>query len=140
MPDWMVLVKPHQQERQNVITLRRETHVVLDISLDRIPRQLPVDCSGIKIPATNSVKKYGYATGKTLLEFRIHLYGATTKRRYETICANCEKREGKKKGTPSLIDFHAECDIIDPEDGRIRVDFNFCCYPKCHKLGATEYL
>ena len=79
-------------------------------------------------------------TGKSLLEFRIHLYGATTNQHYETVCQSCEKREGKRKGTPSLIDFHARNDIIEPKDGKIRIGFTFCCYPKDHLLGDSGYL
>jgi hypothetical protein len=97
MPDWIALVKPSPPAGENVITLRRETHVALDIILERLPRQPPGGCSGIKIPATASVRNYADATGKTLLEFRIHVYGATSKKRYETVCANCEKREGKRR-------------------------------------------
>ena len=96
--------------------------------------------TGIKIPSTGSVKNYADTTSNNLLDFRIRLYGATTKRRYETVCTSCEKREGKKKGTPSLVDFHAEGEVIELKDGKIRVQFSFCCYPKCHNLGDTEYL
>ena len=141
MPDWITLIKPRPQVvGDTVITLRREAHVVLDITFEQIPRPLPAFCSGIKIPATGSVKNNAVTVGKTLLEFRIRLYGAKTKRRYETVCSNCEKREGKKKGTPSLIDFHAEYDVIEFKDGGIRVEFSFCCYPKCHRLGDSGYM
>ena len=83
---------------------------------------------------------YADPTGENLLEFRIHLYGATTKRRYETVCPVCERREGSRKGAPSLIDFHAESDIIKPRDGKFRIEFTFCCYPKDHQLEDSEYL
>jgi hypothetical protein len=76
------------------------------------------------------VKNYAVTTGKTLLEFRIHLYGASTKRRYEAVCASCEKRDGKKKGTPSLIDFKTESDFIEWKDGKVHVEFVFCCFAK----------
>lgn len=98
------------------------------------------ECNGIKVPATASVKNCAVTTDKTLLECRIRLHGATTKALYESVCENCQKRVGKRRGTPSLIDFKAECDTIVPKNGKIRVEFNFCCYPKCHKLGDTEYL
>ena len=80
------------------------------------------------------------ANNKILLEFRIHLYGATIKRRYENVCASCEKREGKKKGIPSLVGFHAEHDIIELKGGKIRIEFTFFYYPKDHRLGDTDYL
>ena len=140
MSDWITLIKPLPPAREHVITLRRETHVALDITLKRLPRQLPAGCSAIKIPATGSVKNYASTTGKTLLVCCIHVYGATTKRRYETLCRSCEKREGKRKGPLNLIDFHAEHDIIEPKDAKIRIAFTFCCYPKHRRLGDTEFL
>ena len=140
MPDWIVYIKPHPQRGEDVITFRRETHVALDIILERLPSQIPPKFTGVKIPSTRSVKNSVDTTGKTLLGLRIHVYGATTKKSYETVCENCEKRVGNNHGAPSLIDFHAQYDAIEPKDGKIRVDFSFCCYPKCHKLGDTEYL
>jgi len=133
MPGWINLVKPTPLMGENVITLRRDIHVALDIILDRLPRQPPGGCSGIKVPATASVRNYADPIGKYPLEFRIHVNGATNKRRFETVCANCGKREGKRKGTPSFIDFCAPQDIIEQKDGRVRVEFIFCCYPKCHQ-------
>jgi hypothetical protein len=62
----------------------------------------------------------------------IRVYGATTKRLYEIICANCE---GKKKATSSLIDFMVEYDMIEPNNGKMHIKFGFFCYPKDHHLG-----
>jgi hypothetical protein len=140
LPEWIDLIKPLPQPGGNVINLRRESHVALDILLDLLPRPLPAGFSGIKIPATSSVTNLSETANKVLPEFRINLYGATTKQLYEKPCLNCEKREGKKKGTPNLIDFHAERDIIEPKGCKIRIEFTFCCYPKDHRLGDTEYL
>lgn len=140
MPDWVTLVKPRPSQGNYIITLRREIHVALDIAFDRLPTRPPVGCSGVKIPATASVKNYANTTGKTLLYICIRLYGATTGRRYETICPSCEKREGKKKGAPGMIDFYAEREILELKDGKVRVEFSFCCYPKDHRIGDNEYL
>ena len=140
MPDWIALIKPLPRVEDRVITLRRETHVTLDLNLEQISMQLSKVCSGIKIPATGSVKDYADTTGKSLLEFRVNLYGATTKRRYENVCAKCEKREGKKKGILSPIDFKTASDMIVPKDGKICIDFVFCCYPKDHGPEDGEYL
>ena len=140
LPQWIVLIKPLPWSGGNAIKLRRESHVALDIIPDRLPGPLPAGFGGIKIPATSSVVNLSETANKTLLELHIHLYGATTKRRYEKMCPSCEKREGKKKGIPSLIDFHAARDIIEPKGGKIRVEFTFCCYPKDHRLGDKEYM
>ena len=140
MPDWISYIKPQPQPEGNVIQLLRETRIALDIIIEHLPWQPPVACSGIKIPSTGSVRNYADATGQTLLEFCIRVNGATTKQRYETVCTNCEKREGKKKGTPSLVDFHAQQDIIKLKEGRAHVEFSFCCYPKCRQAGDHGYL
>ena len=140
MPDWITLIKPLPPAGEHVITLRRKAHVALDLTLKRLPRQLPIGCTGIRIPATGSVKNYASTTGKNLLALHIRVYGATTNLRYETVCSSCEKREGRRKGTPSLIDFYAEREVLKPKDGKVRVEFSFCCYPKDHRLGDNEYL
>jgi hypothetical protein len=140
MPDWITLIKPVPLAGESVITMRRETHVALIINFEQLPIQPPPGCHGIKIPPTSSVKNYADTTGKVLLELRIRLYGVTTKRYYETVCERCERRQGKKKGIPSLIDFHAESEIIELKGEKIPVEFTFCCYSKDHQLGDKEYL
>jgi len=140
MPGWIALIKPLPQPEDCVITVRRDTHVTLDINLEQVSMRLSEVFSGIKIPATGSVKNYADTTGKSLLEFRVNLYGAKTQRRYDKVCANCERREGKRKGTPSLVDFKTDSDMITPKDGKIRLDFVFCCYPKDHELDDDKYL
>ena len=133
MPPWITLMKPSPPAGENVVTVRRDTHVALDIIFERLPRQPPGGCSGIKIPATSSVRNLASMIGKTLLELRIHVSGATSKRRYETVCISCKKREGNKNATPSFIDFYATHDIIEQKDGKVWVEFGFCCYLKCHQ-------
>jgi len=142
-PHWVTLIKPRPQAGFNVITLRRGSKLTLDINLHHLPRGHPAGCTGIKVPATGSVKNCANTTGKTLLEFRIRLYGATTEGLYENVCTSCQNREGKRRGIPGLIDFTTDSDMIEPKDtkdGSMRVEFVFCCYPKDHKLGDTEYL
>ena len=140
MSDWITFIKPLPQANESVITLHRETHVTLDINFDQILMKSSIMYSGIKIPPTASVGNHIDPTGKTLLEFRIHLYGATTQRRYKNVCASCKKRYQKKKGIPSLIDFKTESNVISPKDGKIRIEFVFCCYAKDHRGGDGEYL
>jgi hypothetical protein len=141
MPNWVALIKRLPvQAGESVITLRRDYYFALEVIPAHLPMGSPEAFHGIKIPATASVKNFADTTGKILLEFRIRLYGATTKQLYEFVCENCQKRVGTRRGTPNLIDFKAEYDIIEPNDGKIRVEFSICCYPRCHKLGDTEYL
>ena len=136
LPDWISFIKPYPQAGETIITLRRETHIALDIIFKRLPRRALAGFSGLRIPATGSVGNHADAIEGTLLEFSIRVYGATTDQLYPAVCARCEKREGKRRGTPSLIDFHAPQDVIEPKDGKIRVDFSFCCYSICRKESA----
>jgi len=133
MPDWITLIKPLPRAGENVIILRRDSRLAFDIIL-------AAKFDGIKVPATASVMNYADTTSKNLLEFRIHVYGATTKTLYESACASCQRREGKRRGIPGLIDFKTGSDMIEPNDGKIRVEFVFCCYPKDHRVGDMEYL
>jgi len=140
MPNWVALIKPLPHPGETVITHRRDNHFALEIILEHLPKEPPDGCSGIKVPATASVKNYADTTDKTLLRCCIRLYGATTKQPYEVMCESCQKREGERRRTSGLIDFIAEYDMIELKDGKIRVEFKFCCYPKCHGLGDTGYL
>ena len=138
MPIWVALIKPLPvQVGENVIGLRRESHFALELILAHLPMRPLERCNRIKILATASVKNLADTTGKTLLEFRIRVYSVTTKKLYEFVCENCQRRVGKRRGLPSLIDFKAEFDMIEPKDQKIRVEFSFCCCPKCHRLGDT---
>ena len=141
MPNWIALIEPLPLAGEIVIRLHPETCVALDIIFELLPNWPPVGCNGIRIPVTRSVRNHGDLAGKTLLECCIRLYGATTNQRYEAVCATCEKREGiLRRGPASLIDFHAQCDIIELRDGKMRVKFNFSCYPECHQAGDSGYL
>lgn len=40
----------------------------------------------------------------------------------------------KKNGTTNLIEFKAGSDMIEPKEGKTRVEFVFYCYPKDHRL------
>ena len=140
MPNWITLIKPRPQAGENAITHSRGKRLALDIKLEHLPRGPPAGYNGIRVPATGSVKNCADTTGKHLLEFRIRLYGATTKHLYELVCASCQRLRRKRRGIPGLIDFKTDSDMIEPKDGSIRVEFVFCCYPKDHRLGDTEYL
>jgi len=140
IPHWITFIKPRPQAGENVITLLRDNHLALDIVLEYLPGTLPAGYNGIKVHATASVKNCADTSGVTLLEFRIPLYGAITKQRYEFVCAGCQRREGKRRGTHDLVDFKIDGNIIEPKDGSIRTEFVFCCYPQHHGLGDAEYL
>jgi len=140
MPNWITFVGSPPLAGKDVITHRRDVQFSLDIILEYLPRQPPAGYNGIKVPATASVKKCDETTDKTLLVFRIYLSGATTKRHFDAVCTSCQRREGERRGTPSLIDFKADSNVIEQKNGKICVKFVFCCHPKHQGPDDTEYL
>ena len=140
MLNWITLIEPRPREGENIVSLRLGRRIALDVDFQKGPIPPLPACSGIKIPTTKSVENYADTTGETLLKLCIHVYGATTQRRYETVCTSCEKRVGKQNGIPSLVDSHSSRETVRLKNGKVRVQFGLCCSPKCHKLGDTEYL
>jgi hypothetical protein len=98
VPNWITLIKPRPQDGEKVITLRRDNHLALDIILEHLPGNSLEGCNGIKVPATASVRNCANTTGKNLLECRIYLYGATTKRQYTHVCAKDARSERESGG------------------------------------------
>ena len=142
LPGWLSCVQP-QPEGQGV-TVRRECKVTFEINLRGLPalpgRQL-VTWQGLVIPSTAGVRTEDYGGERDFLHLSVRVFGADTKTEYNTVCKTCNKREGKKKGIPSLVDFHAVSDVIKaPEDGLVRVKFQFSCYPKHQNPNESAYL
>ena len=92
---------------------------------------------GLKIPRTRSVKSRGSVEGKKLLRLQIRVLGATTRSRYETLCDDCNKREGDKGTFP---DFRAQSNIRVPQkDGKLFVAFFLACHSKHRGPKDSEY-
>ena len=141
-PDWLSLSRPHPEGQ--VVNVRRECQVALDIKLKELPAtstQRSVKWKGLVIPSTANVKTEDYRGEEDLLHISVRVLGADTKREYKAICDACSKREGKKKGKPSLLDFHAASNVIRAsEDGLVQVKFKFSCYPKHQHPNESAYL
>src|SRR5258708_24194907 len=50
MPSWISLIKPLPPAGENVITLRRDNHLALEIILAHLPRESSEEWDGIKVP------------------------------------------------------------------------------------------
>lgn len=142
LPGWLSPVQP--QPEGHVIAVRRECKVTIEINLMDLPA-LPghrlVTWKGLVVPSTAGVRTEEYGGERDVLHLSVRVFGADTKREYDAVCMACNKREGKKKGIPSLIDFHAVSDVIKaPEDGLVRVKFQFSCYPKHQNPNESAYL
>jgi hypothetical protein len=142
LPSWLSSVKPEPEDQ--VVMLRRECQVVLEIdlrSLPALPSQQVISWKSLVIPSTAGVKTEDYDSERDSLHLSVRVFGAGTKKEYNAVCTDCSKREGKKKGTPSLVDFHADSNVIEaPESGLVRVKFKFTCYPKHQHLDESAYL
>ena len=132
--------KPNGQ----VVIVRRECKATIEINLRRLPvppSQQFTTWNGLVIPSTAGVRTDDYTGERDLLHLSVRVFGADTGGEYDAVCTTCNKREGKKKGTPSLVDFHAPSDVIRPsEHGLVRVKFQFSCYPKHQHPKESAYL
>ena len=142
LPGWFSRVQP--QPKGQVVSVRRECLVTLEINLrglPSLPGQEAMAWKGLVIPSTAGVRAEDYAGERSVLHLSLRVLGADTKDEYNAVCIACNKREGKKKGMPSLVDFQATSDIIKPsDDGLVRVKFRFSCYPKHQNPNESAYL
>jgi hypothetical protein len=76
-----------------------------------------------------------------VVHLSVRVFGADNQSEYKSVCNKCSKWEGKKKGKPSLVDFHAASNVIKaPDDGLVQVKFKFSCYPKHQSPNESAYL
>src|SRR5260370_40766123 len=103
LPAWFTRVQP--PPKGHVVTVRRECLVILFINLRALPAlpgQQPVIWKSLVIPSTAGVKTENYRGERDALHLSLRVRGAGTKVEYNAVCGACDKREGKKKGTPSF--------------------------------------
>ena len=140
---WIYFSKQPSFDNSGSIILRRGVQVLLTLDMERFkeclidPRFEDIDsCCAIMIPATPSVKSCGGTVLEPRLWLGIRVLGGKNGTHLKDVCSDCAKREGKRKGTPGIIDFHSNEDILQPKSGHVKIAFTFCCYPKHHDLSA----
>src|SRR5260221_12837095 len=67
----------------------------------------------VKIPKTQSVKRFGSRNGRTVLDLQLEVRGATTGKELMFACRACSIRESSTSANLSIIDFVAEEDLIN---------------------------
>ena len=93
------------------------------------------------VQSTASVKTVEDYGEDDVLHLSVQVFGADTQSEYKSICNACSKRQGKKKGVPSLVDFYAASNVIKaPDDGLVQVRFGICCYPNHQSPNESAYL
>ena len=141
LPAWLSLVRPQAEDQ--VISIGRECLVALDIKLKELPDHpgnLPVIQKSLVIPLTANVRTEEYYGEGDVVHLSMRVFGADTQCEHKSICNACSKREGKKKGKPSLVDFYAARNVIKPsDDGLVQVKFKFCCYPQHQIPNESAY-
>ena len=142
LPGWLSLVQP--QPKDQVVTVRRECHLTLEINLRGLYdlHGHPVKIwKGLVIPSTAGARTEDYGGEEDVLHLSLRVFGAVTGSKCNSVCTDCNKREGKKRGTPSLVDFQTASDVIKAsKDGLARVKFKFSCYPKHQNPNESAYL
>jgi len=137
---WVYFSKTPPLDNSGSFILRRDTHVTLTIDMERFKGYFGDLCSAIMIPATPSVKSCAATVDERRLWLAIRVLGGQPGTHLNDVCSDCATREGKRKGTPGIIDFHSNEDILQPKDGYIKIAFTFCCYPKHHDLSVYQYV
>ena len=142
LPGWLSGVKP--EPNGQVVIVRPECKATIKINLRGLPvppSQQFTTWNGLVIPSTAGVRTDDYTGERDLLHLSVRAFGADTGGEYDAVCPTCNKREGRVRGIPSLVDFHAPSDVIRAsKDGLVRVKLQFSCYPKHQHPKESAYL
>jgi len=133
---WLSLVRPRAEDQ--VISVRRESQVVLDIKFNELSSV--TTRRSLVIPSTAGVRTEDYYVEGEVVHLSVRVFGADTQSEYKSVCNACSKRGGKKKGNPSLVEFYAASNVIKASnDGMAQVKFKFSCYPKHQRPNESAY-
>jgi len=133
---WLSLVRPRVEDQ--VISVRRESQVVLDIKFNELSSV--TTRKGLVIPSTAGVSTEDYYVEGEVVHLSVRVFGADTQSEYKSVCNACRKRGGKRRGNPSLVDFHAASNVIkSSNNGMAQVKFKFSCYPKHQSPNESAY-
>ncbi len=117
---------------------RRDILLKLEICVSAEPgTNSPEYC--IRVPKTKSVKKLGSRGGRTVLDLRLEVLGATSGKALMFACRECSIRESSPTAGLSMIDFVAKEDLINVKRGKSTIAFRFHCLPGHHGTMDQEY-
>ena len=118
---------------------RRDVQLKLEISVSAEtsgPNSLEY-C--IRVPKTKSVKKSGSRCGRTVLDLRLEVLGATSGKALMSACRECSIRESSVTACLPMLDFTAKEDLINVKRGKANIAFRFHCLPGHHGTMDQEY-
>lgn len=118
---------------------RRDVLLKLEISVfaETFCVDSPEYC--IRVPRTKSVKRSGSRRGRTVLDLRLEVLGATTGKALMSACHTCSIRESPSSASLSMVDFVAKEDLINLKQGKAQIAFRFLCLPGHHGTMDKEY-
>src|SRR5258706_4325835 len=118
---------------------RRDVQLKLEISVlvERPGVDSPEYC--MRVPRTKSVKKSGSRGGRTILDLRLEVLGATTSKALMSACHACFVRESSPPAGVPMVDFVAKEDLINLKQGKASIAFRFLCLPGHHGTMDKEY-
>jgi hypothetical protein len=132
------MVSPEVFDERPIVH-RRDVQLKLEVSVsaEHFGVDLPEYC--IKVPKTKSVKRSGSRLGRTVLDFRLEVLGATTGKALMSTCRACSTRESSLPASLLIVDFVAKEDLINVEQGKAYIAFRFLCLPGHHGSMDEEY-
>src|SRR5882757_5773795 len=110
---------------------RRDILLKLEISVFTEPFGVDPQEYCIRVPRTKSVKRIGSRGGRTVLDLRLEVVGATTGKALMSPCHTCSIRESPSSTSLSIDNFVAKEDLINLKQGTASVAFHYL-YPSGH--------
>jgi len=124
---------------ERTIEHRRDIQLKLEVSVSAEPFGVGSTEYCIGIPKTKSVKGFGSRRGRTVLDLRLEVVGATTGKALMSACRSCSIRESSPSTNLPMVDFVAKEDLINVKRGKAYIAFRFRCLPGHHGTMDEEY-
>ena len=118
---------------------RRDVQLKLEISVVAEPPSVDSPDYCIRVLRTKSVKRSGSSSGRTVLDLKLEVLGATTGKALMSACHACSRRESSPPSGVPMVDFVAKNDLINVKQGKAYVAFRFLCLPGHHGIVDKEY-
>ncbi len=136
---YIKMVSPEALD-ERPIEHRRDILVKLEISISAAPFDVDPPEYCIRVPRTKSVRRSGSRSGRTVLDLRLEVLGATTGKALMSACHTCSIRESPSSASLSIVDFVAKEDLINVKQGKASIAFRFLCLSGHHGTMDKEYM
>ena len=129
---------------ESPIEHRRDVCVELEISVSSEPSEpsvVDVDGPGycVRVPKTKSVKGLGSHDERFVLDLKLEVRSATTRRLLEYVCRACTPNDSPPSAPPSIVDFSSPENLIKVKRSKALVRFRLPCLSGHHGDTDGEY-